>query len=110
MKTAAILLATLVLSACATAPPLKIVPAPYRPTDWGPASLRLQLGMTEAQALAVIGYEPNRAEVRTCGATSGSGPWTCRVLYYGSSPHVLSVFFSQSVVDGSWVVNNWNVY
>jgi len=96
MKTAAILLATLVLGACETL------------SDWGPASLRLQQGMTESQAIAAIGSGPNRAEVRTCGNSTGN-PWTCRVLYYGSAPHTLSVYFGQGV-DGAWIVNNWNVY
>jgi hypothetical protein len=94
MKTAAILLAALVLAACVNA-------------TLGPASLRLQQGMTESQAIAAIGSNPNRAEVRTCGSTSGN-PWTCRVLYYGSPPHTLNVYFSQN--DGTWVVNNWSVY
>jgi len=77
--------------------------------DLGPASLRLQQGMTETQAIAAIGSKPNRAEVKTCGSTTGN-PWTCRVLYYGSGPHMLSVYFSQSIGDDSWIVNNWHVY
>jgi hypothetical protein len=104
MKAVAIVLSTLLLGGCSTAP-LTIVPGKVAP-DLGPASLRLEQGMTEPQAIAAVGAQPDRAEVRTCGTTSGNPPWTCRLLYFSSYPHTLSVFFSESV-DGTWLTNSW---
>jgi hypothetical protein len=100
MKTICIvLIATVVLSACAS-----------RPSDWRPMSLRLREGMTEDQAIAAIGYKPDTTEVVTCEGTRGA-EWECRMLSFGSSgtdrQHPLIVYEANH--QGVWRVDSWNV-
>jgi hypothetical protein len=92
-----ILIATMVLSACAS-----------RPSDWRPRSLGLKQGMSESQAIASIGYKPNTTDSVTCGGEGGRG-WECRMLYFESSgidpPHPLIVYESNQF--GVWRVDSW---
>jgi hypothetical protein len=75
--------------------------------DWGPSSLRLSEGMTELEAINAIGYQPNKAELETCGTESSNGAWQCRILTYGTNSSSLVVFERSS--DEGWVVNHWIV-
>jgi hypothetical protein len=75
--------------------------------DLGSASLRLQQGMTEAEAIAAIGSPPNRANVTPCGKKS---ELTCRILIYdGTDAHQLIVYeAAEASVHGVWRVISWN--
>ena len=75
--------------------------------NWGPYSFRLAEDMTEQQAISAVGYQPNKAELTTCGTQSSSGPWDCRILTFGNSRSYLMIFERRS--GDSWVVNNWSV-
>jgi len=78
----------------------------WRPDDWRQASLRLQLGMTEEEAITAIGFPPDSAEMRTCGTkTETSG--TCRIIAYDGT-HDLQII--EAHVEGVWLVNSWAVY
>lgn len=75
--------------------------------NWGQASLRIQQGMTEAQAIAAVGHDPARAEITTCGLAT-KGPWTCRILVFGGAPpsyRFLTVMFAQT--RQGWLVEGW---
>jgi hypothetical protein len=84
------------------------VPSPAAATDWGPFSLRLSEGMTEQDAIAAIGYQPNMVESETCGTNSKRGAWDCRVLTYGNRQNNLTILERRS--GGSWVVNSWSMF
>ena len=93
-----ILVATLTLSACAS-----------RPSVWRPATLHLEAGMNENQAIAAIGSAPDNAEVVTCGVNRGAS-WECRRLSFTASgtqpPHTLIVY--EANYGGVWRVDSWN--
>lgn len=76
--------------------------------DWGPFSLRLSEGMTEEQAINAVGYQPNMAELRTCGTASAKGAWQCRVLTFGNQHSNLTILERRS--DEAWLVNSWTVF
>jgi hypothetical protein len=63
-------------------------------------SKQLAPGMTEAQVSEL--REPEKITLQTCGQTSGSGPWQCKVYHYGS----LVVAFPAT--QSGWVVNSWS--
>src|ERR1700676_1617952 len=71
--------------------------------DWGPFSLRLSEGMTELDAINVIGHRPNKAELTTCGTESTDGAWECRILTYRNDNSSLVVF--ERRLDDGWIVN-----
>ena len=77
--------------------------------DWGSFSLLLSEGMTENQVIQAIGYSPNKAELRTCGAETASGEWTCRIITFRDRGGRLEIFQRRSAND-AWVVNSWRVY
>lgn len=93
-----LLAATLVLCACAS-----------RPSDWRPLGNRLQQGMSEAQAIAALGFAPSTVEVVSCGGDRGQA-WECRMLTFessGSAPqHPLIVYEANQV--GVWRVDSWH--
>jgi len=63
--------------AVAPSPTYQAAPAPT--FSAGQASLRLKVGMTEKEAIAAIGWQPDSAEASTCGGETGS-PWQCRIV------------------------------
>src|SRR5271157_6016501 len=65
--------------AVAPSPTYEVAPAPT--FSAGQASLRLKAGMTEKEAIAAIGWQPDSAEVRTCGGET-ERPWQLRVLVF----------------------------
>lgn len=72
------------------------------------ASLQLQLGMTEKEAITVVGFPPNMAELSTCGEKTKSGAWTCRKLTFeGLGNEELSVLEYHE--KGTWRVNSWSL-
>lgn len=71
------------------------------------ASKKLSPGLTEQEVIQRVGAEPNRTELRTCGANSSSGSWQCKIYVYGYGADLLYIYFS-STADGIWRVNNWN--
>jgi len=94
-KTCFLSLAVIVLSGCAVY---------FNPNA---ASLRLQQGMTESEAIAAVGQPPTSAEVTVCGANKS--PWNCRILRFKAFDqiHELTVYEAQSA--GAWRVDSWSV-
>ena len=81
--------------------------------DWGAKSRLLEQGMGEARVGEVLGYGPNKVELKTCGSESSGGPWSCKIHTYGSTrTQQLRVSFAQiNVGHGTvWVVNSWSIY
>jgi hypothetical protein len=83
-------------------------------TDWGPASRRIQQGMTEQEAIKVIGYAPNRVQMSTCGGLNGIPRWSCRILYYDSeggigTNHPMTIWEANSGGSGEWRISSWDV-
>lgn len=81
--------------------------------DWGPASLRLQEGMTEKEAIQAVGYTPSKAEIHTCGSQSNGGSWDCRILTFGNIAFgnidsKLNII--EARVGANWLVSSWNVF
>jgi hypothetical protein len=76
--------------------------------SWGKISFDLKLGMTEAEAVKMIGRRPNKAEQTTCGADVGK-PWSCRILMYGTILDGLQIAEEQSS-DGVWLLSGWKVF
>lgn len=73
------------------------------------ASLALQTGMTEAEAIDAVNRQPTSAEESTCGTGYGSEKaWSCRILHFEGDIHGLVIYESQW--NGTWRVNNWYVY
>jgi hypothetical protein len=66
--------------------------------------------MSESQAIAAIGYSPDRAEVVTCEGEP-SPAWECRRLSFDSSGseqrHPLIVYEVNQ--GGIWRVDSWNI-
>jgi hypothetical protein len=90
--------------AVAPSPTYQAAPAPI--FSAGQASLRLKVGMTESAAIAAIGWQPNSAEVSTCGSETGS-PWQCKTLRFGYLGNQLSVIID--IESSPQVVNDWHV-
>ena len=79
--------------------------------NWGAKSALLDQGMSEQRVINVLGYRPNKVELKTCGQSSGDKPWTCKTHTYGYiSQDQLLVFFVRSDYDGNWIVNSWYVF
>ena len=74
----------------------------------GNISLNFNVEMTMEQVNAVVGWRPNSAEQMTCGSSTPS-PWPCRVWTYGFAGNGLIVRFHQND-DGSWHVNDWQLF
>jgi hypothetical protein len=72
------------------------------------ASLKLKQGMTEAQAINVIGFEPDSAELDTCGAKTKKGEWTCRTLTF-SGLYDDDLIITEALAGKVWRINNWSV-
>jgi hypothetical protein len=62
--------------------------------------------MTEDEALAAIGFQPDSAEIQTCGTETHTS-WTCRIIAYDGTHH-LRIF--EAYVDDVWLVNSWAVF
>jgi hypothetical protein len=90
-----------VLASCVSLPPPSPPPTAQSYPDRGAQSLRLKVGMTEAEVVAIAG-EPTSAEVITCGQNTNA-PWTCKIWHYGR----LEVVF-HSVSGKDWTVSSWN--
>jgi hypothetical protein len=79
-----------------------------RPNDWAPATLNLHTRMTEAEAIAAIGWPPSRAEESTCGAGTSENPhWPCRILIYDGRYPGRSLRIYEGKASEQWAVNNW---
>jgi len=63
------------------------------------ASLRIDVGMTEQQAISRIGRNPERAEVPTPGL---------RMIHFGEIGNKLIVYFERD--RNNWVIRSWGVY
>ncbi len=90
------------------APPQTYQIAPAPTFSAGQASLRLKAGMTEKEAIAAIGWQPDSAEVRTCGGET-ERPWQCRILEFGPLGNQLRVYLDDTDA-GRPAVNNLDVY
>jgi hypothetical protein len=84
-----------------------------KPQTWqefyGEKSTQLDTTMTEDQVKNLVGYLPNKVELKTCGADLKSGPWQCKIYTFGSDNFGpgLIVYFQKD--HGHWYVNGWNV-
>jgi hypothetical protein len=80
--------------------------------DWGAyygqRSALLRKGMTEQEVVQIVGYQPNKVELQTCGQETREGPWSCKQYTYGNLYQNLRVTFAE--VRGRWVVNSWSVF
>jgi len=78
------------------------------PFDAFQASMKLQVGMPTDVAIAVIGWAPASAEVKSCGVLAGY-EWPCQKLTFGCcESNQLLVFIAPSP-DGRGAVNSWSV-
>src|SRR5271156_1924134 len=103
-----LLIFTTLLAGCAgslPAPP----PAARSYPDRGAQSDRLNVGMTEAEVVAILG-EPAHKTLSTCGRTFRD-PWSCRKWNYngGGAGNNLEVRF-RNMSDKDWTVNSWRTY
>jgi hypothetical protein len=78
------------------------------PFDAFQASMRLQVGMPADVAIAVIGWTPASAEVKSCGILAGY-EWPCRVLKFGCCESNQLLVFVAPSPDGRGAVNSWSV-
>ena len=68
---------------------------------------KLDEDQTEAQVIAITGFAANNVSLDTCGSTSSTGAWACKIETWGSTcKGELRVYFRKNK-DGVWVVNNW---
>lgn len=74
------------------------------------ASLKLQLGMTEAEAINVVGSPPDTAELGTCGADTKEGGWTCRTLTFQNAFDLHRLIVHEALVDKAWRVSSWHTF
>jgi hypothetical protein len=83
-------------------------PQPQQPQfNAGLVSRKIQVGMTEAQLTNAIGWQPNKAEMQTCGGNTAA-PWQCKILTFGGMGNELVVYMVPMSNSDS-VVNNWTV-
>ena len=61
--------------------------------DWGSKSTLLEIRMSIAAVTSVIGYSPNKVEMKTCGSETKTGSWPCKIFTFGSSQNYLVVRF-----------------
>lgn len=73
------------------------------------ASLKLQQGMTEAEAISAIGFPPDSAELKTCGTRTKSGSWSCRILTFHSLNNRQELRVEEALVGDVWRVNSWYI-
>lgn len=87
----------LLLTGCATAPSGPVWNASQ-------ATMRLDVGITEAEAINRIGWAPERAEITSCGPAYER--WTCRQLFFGYLGNRLMVILEN--FGGVWRVRSWS--
>jgi hypothetical protein len=73
------------------------------------ASLKLQQGMTEVEAINVVGFPPDSADLGTCGTNTKKGAWTCRTLTFNGLGNNHRLMVIEALVDKVWRVNSWSV-
>jgi hypothetical protein len=81
--------------------------------NWGYLSMNLAEDMTEQQVINMLGYQPNKVELDTCGQKSRDGPWQCRIYTFGMALYTsqeLKIYFYKSRQDSRWRVNSWSVF
>jgi hypothetical protein len=67
-------------------------------------ALKLKVGMTSAEVVAIFG-KPKKTSAMTCGSST-SRPWSCILWYYGDyTPY----FTFQQGEDGVLYLNSWTM-
>ena len=114
----------LLMGACAEPPaPNYQAPAPnYQAPIYYPpptptfsanaASRLLKQGMTEEEVVRVLGAQPVRTGLETCGSKTRE-PWRCKKMHYRDSPYGygsldLVILFEEDS-KGVWFVTAWTV-
>lgn len=72
------------------------------------ASLRLTRGETVQQATRSVAGVSSWDRVTTCGTTSQTGPWQCRIIGYLDGQSFLQLAFSLDP-SGVWRLSDWSV-
>jgi hypothetical protein len=102
-----LILTTLVGGCSGSLPALPIAAQSY--PDREAQSRQLNVGMTEARVISILG-EPANKTASTCGRTFRD-PWSCKKWSYngGRVGNNLEVRF-RNMSDKDWTVNSWRIY
>ena len=78
------------------------------PTNFALFGAKLDEDLTEAQVIAVTGFQPNTVSLDTCGQKSKGGDWSCKIETWGGTCSGQLVVYFRKNAEGVWVVNNWD--
>lgn len=75
----------------------------------GTASQRIQKGMTEAQSIEAVGWNPTSTEMSVCGMATR--PFPCKTNFFGYSGNQLVVIYEPDpFARNAFYVNSWQVF
>ena len=106
-RIATLVAASFVTGCCAGGYPVASSTYPP-PFDAFQASMKLEVGMPTEVAIAVIGWAPASADVRSCGVLAGY-EWTCQALKFGCCETNQLIVYIAPTPDGRGAVNSWSV-
>ncbi len=90
------------------APPSVVFAQDCYPTNFAPFGAKLDEDLTEAQVIAITGFQPNTVSLDTCGQKSKGGDWSCKIETWGGACSGQLIVYFRKNADGVWVVNNWD--